>query len=131
MDERKIVLDLRMSRLKVKALEEELKEAKNEEMKKEHDLIEHLESIGAEESATYEGVRVALQKPRLFASFLKDNEEKVFEFVNNQGRSDLIKQTIHSSSLSAWVKERIEAGEEIPGCINFYLQPSVRIYEKN
>lgn len=129
-NEKSLVFQYRLSKHKVAEIEDALKAAKADEQELEHRLLEHLEAIGADSTATYEGVRISVQKPRLYASYLKDNEAFVFDFVTDVGRSDLIKPTINASSLSAWVKERIEAGQNVPEFINFYLKPMVRIQEK-
>lgn len=128
-NEKELVFSYRLAKHKVAELEEALKAAKASEMSLEHEIIEHLEEIGADATAEYEGVTVKLQKPRLFASYLKENEERVFEFAKKEGREDLIKPTIHPSSLSSWVKERIESGLNVPEFLSYYLKPIVRIYQ--
>lgn len=109
--------------------EEAFKKAKEQKDRCEHALLEHLEQTGAEKTATYEGIgHVTRMKPRLYASCNKENEDLLFAFLCANDREDLIKRTVHSSSLSSLVKERIESGEEVPEFISYYLKPSARMY---
>jgi hypothetical protein len=129
MSEFDLVVKLRDARLKRDELEESLKTAKSEYDSLEQALIEAMTANGQEATARYEGLGyVRMMKPRLFASFRKENEDQVFKFLEDSGRADLIKPTVHAGSLSSYVSELVEAGSKIPETINYYLKPSLRLF---
>ena len=95
----------------------------------EAELIEALDARGAEATARFEGIGYArAMKPKLYASFKKENEGDVFKFLIESDRSDLIKETVNASSLSSFVKDNIEAGEDVPDFITYYLKRTVNVY---
>ncbi len=127
--ERDLVLQFKCAKEKRDALKEGLKQAQEEYEKIEFGLIEFLESNSAISTAKYEGIGyVQIQKPRLYASCKEENLQDLFDFLKDQRREDLIKTTVASQSLSTFMSERIESGEEIPECVSYYLKPSVRLY---
>lgn len=96
----------------------------------ERELIEALEAKGATTTAKYQGVGfVSLTKPRVYASYVKDNERDVFDFLKAQERADLIRETVAPQSLSGFVKELLEQGKPVPESINYYLKPGARFYD--
>ena len=131
MSEFDLVKSVRDKRAKVAELSDLLKVLKQELAETEYKLIEALNAEGKESSARYEGVGfVSLSKPQLFASYLKENEEAVFKFLQDSERADLIKPTVHTKSLSSYVSELIENGREVPACISYYLKPTLKLYER-
>lgn len=50
----------------------------------------------------------------LYAGIVKGNEEKAFEWLGDNGRGDVVKQTVNNSSLKAILKGMLTKGEEIP-----------------
>ena len=93
-------------------------------------ILELLEATGAETTARYEGLGYVRQmEPKLYASYAKENEAECFAFVKEQGRGDVIKETIHPGTLSSLVKELIEAGKPIPeGVITYYFKKTARLF---
>ena len=88
-----------------------------------------MESNSAVATAKYEGIGYAqIQKPRLYASCKEENMERLFEFLKEQGREDLIKTTVLPQSLSSFTSECIETGAEVPEFVSYYLKPSIRLY---
>ena len=127
--ERDLVQSLKISRDEVEMLEAQLKAAKEQEAKIESSLIELLEANSAEATAHYDGLgHFKLMKPRLYASVTKENQDKLFSFLDEIGRDDLIKTTVMPQTLSTFVKERIENGEGIPPFVSYYLKPSLRLF---
>jgi len=128
--ERDLVVAYREARLKKEGAEEALEAAKAECDKAEAALIELMDANGATSTAKYDGVGyVSLGTPALYASCTKDNEEELFSFLKQQAREDLIKPTVNSRSLSAFVKEIISSGHEVPKFISYYLKPCARLYK--
>lgn len=127
--ERALVLQFKSAKEKRDAIKESLKLAQEEYEKTEFALIEFLESNSAVSTAKYEGIGYAqIQKPRLYASCKEENMERLFEFLKEQGREDLIKTTVLPQSLSSFTSECIETGAEVPEFVSYYLKPSIRLY---
>lgn len=127
--ERDLVLQFKCAKEKRDRMKESLKDAQAEYDLAESRLIEFLESNSAVSTAKYEGLGYAqIQKPRLYASCRQENMDKLFSFLKDQQREDLIKTTVMPQSLSSFTKECIENGIEVPECINYYLKSSIRLY---
>ncbi|HOD12929.1 MAG TPA: hypothetical protein P5110_09785 [Candidatus Omnitrophota bacterium] len=127
--ERTLVLQFKCAKEKRDAIKESLKLAQEEYEKTEFALIEFMESNSAVATAKYEGIGYAqIQKPRLYASCKEENMERLFEFLKEQGREDLIKTTVLPQSLSSFTSECIETGAEVPEFVSYYLKPSIRLY---
>jgi len=127
--ERDLVLQFKCVKEKRDSMKESLKDAQAEYDSAESRLIEFLESNSAVSTAKYEGLGYAqINKPRLYASCRQENMDKLFSFLKDQQREDLIKTTVMPQSLSSFTKECIESGLEVPECINYYLKSSVRLY---
>lgn len=127
--ERDLVLQFKTAKEKLNELKAELKQAQEEFDRAESEIIEFLESISAVSTAKYEGIGYAqIQKPRLYANCRQENQEKLFEFLRQLDRADLIKTTVMPQSLSSFVSECIENGVGLPDVISYYLKPSVRLY---
>ena len=129
MTEKGLVEKLKSQRTLKASLEGQLKEVKEAEANTKASLIESLEARDAQATAKYEGIGyVSLAKPKLYASYKKENEDSVFKYLRDSKRGDLIKETVHHKSLGTFVKEAIESGKTLPEIISFYLQPDVRFY---
>ena len=108
-----------------------LSEANKEIMQAESALIELLDSKDAKSTAKYVGIgHVTLMKPRLFARYNKEDEDKVFSFLREEGRGDIVKETVHASSLSTFVKEAISDGKAVPEYIPYYMQAKCRLFKE-
>lgn len=130
-NEQDLVMKMKLQAAKVKSIDSELTMARQELEYTKMQLIELMTSQEKERTATYEGVGfVSLMKPKVRARCLKDNEQELFDYLTSVHREDLVKTTVNANSLSTFVKERLEQGDEIPECISYYLQPDVRLYVK-
>jgi len=111
--------------------DEKAKKAKIELGIIESQIIDQLTDKNATSTAKYEGVGFAsIAKPRLFATYSKDQEGKFFEFLKETGNDSLIKPTVHSSSLTSFIGQLLEEGKTIPNYISYYLKPNIRFYTK-
>ena len=129
MTEKDLLIQFTSVKKKRDDLKGALKDAQAEYDTSESQLIEYLESNSAIATAKYEGLGYAqMQKPRLYASCQGDKMNMLFAFLQKVGREDLIKTTVMPQTLSTFVKERIENGDELPEFINYYLKTSIRLY---
>ena len=125
--ERDLVVELKACREKADKLDAELKAAKELRDKAEAALIELLEANTAESTAKYDGIgKFTLLKPRLYASVTEENRDTLLSFLKKIKRADLIKTTVMPQTLSTFVKERIDNGEQVPEFIGNYLKSSLR-----
>ena len=129
LDERELVVQFKQAKERRDRLKEDLKNVQEEYDRAEDALIEFLESKSAVSTAKYEGLGCAqIQKPRLYASCGQEDMEKLFSFLKEKRREDLIKASVMPQSLSNFTKECIENGIEVPEFIKYYLKPSIRLY---
>ena len=129
MTERGMVERLRSAKEKRDSLRLSLTEAQKELDLAEAELLEHLENHDKERTAKYEDLGyVSRVKPKVYASYQKEQEQEVFRYLCSIGRDDIIKPTVHGSSLSALVREFLEEGKEVPRFINYYMKPAARLY---
>ena len=129
MNEKDLLVSFKAKKEALEQAKEAQKAAQSEYDMAEKDLIEHLNTIGADATASYDGLGYAkMSKPTVYASCLKENEDNLKDTLRKMGRGDLIRETINPRSLSALVKELIEAGQEPPAEVNYYLKTSIRVY---
>lgn len=128
--EKELLLALKKAREEKLSTAEDAKRASEEYNKAESRLVEYLEAQEATRTRKYDGVGYAtLMKPRLFASCNKENEPMLFEFLKNISREDMITPTVNRASLSALLGERLENGEAIPECVQYFFKQAIRINE--
>jgi hypothetical protein len=95
-------------------------------------LISLLEDDGKTASARYEGLgHVCIVDGAAFASIEKGRQEEVMDFVKSIGREDMIKTSIHSSTLSTFVRECLKRNDPLPPGVTFYKPKTLRLYKDN
>lgn len=106
-----------------------LDEAKAKLQELESEIVEFLQDKQATSTSKFEGLGyVQLNKPRLYANCNNENMDQLLEYVKLRGRDDMIKTVVMSQTLSQFIGEMVENGEEVPKFVNYYLKPQVRIY---
>ena len=126
MTERELVLEYKLAKDDVERLEDESKKAKNRFEIAQAKLVEELQSKGASKTAKYDGVgTITLMKPSVGAR--SENEDVLFDYLKQIGRDDLIKPTVHHKTLSSFVKEMLDGGQEIPDFIEYWFKTSTRL----
>lgn len=126
MTEKELVLEYSKAKDEVEELEEKLKSAKDRFEQCQAKLVEELQTKGASQTAKYDGVgRITILKPLVGAR--SENEEKLFDYLRQIGRDDLMRLTVHHRTLSSFVKEMLETGKEIPDFIEYWFKPSTRL----
>jgi len=130
-EERDLVIKFRDAKKKKDDLDHQLKEAKKEFERAESVLIEFLEGNEATSSAKYDGIGyVTIPKPRVYANCKKENQETLFQYLEEIERTDMIKTSVNSQTLSSFVKELLDEGKPIPEFIGHYLKTTLRFYDK-
>lgn len=115
---------------KVNALKSELDELQGRKEVLQAEIIELLQSEGKDKTARYEGVgSIGMTKPRLSATVKKEDEKQLFSYLQVCNRTDLVKESVHPMSLSTFVDECIERGEQLPDFISIYYKSQLRFYK--
>lgn len=133
MNERDQLLQYVDARKTVGQIEDNLKTAKAKLYAIEKDLIEGLIDREATATAKYPGLGSAtLLRPKLRASYLKENEGLIFDFIRQEEYGDIIQPTVHHATFSKFVKEILDEGKEIPiqngePIVKYYLDQKVRL----
>jgi len=87
----------------------------------------YLLDINAKRTTTYENIgSVTLKAPLIYAELDKEYEEAVFDFVRQAGEPEIIKLSIHPSTLSSFVDRCIEKGLALPGGLSYRFEPSIQ-----
>ena len=114
----------------VNDLEDQLALAKEEKAKSQAQLIESMDDADTKsvKIITQYGIRNVARTEQLYASVTKEQQEDLLKWVDEEcGRSDMIKQSVHPSTLSSFIGRRIEAGEPVPAFISMYFKAGLRI----
>lgn len=122
----------KMFRLKseIKTLDDALSIKKAEFENLKNILVEYLEDREQTSTGKYAGLgHLTIARPRIFASFEKEDEASVFYWLSENGLTDLIKRSVNSNSLSSVVSHWMEEGMEIPSQIKIYSKNQIRMYK--
>ena len=128
MDERASIKRLKELRADKRALKVQLSDVEKEYVRIESELAEDLMTSGRDATARYDEIGwCSLLKPKVRANVRVDDKEKLFLFLNDKGREDLLKTDVHHASLSTFVNELLELNQEVPEFINYFLEQKVRL----
>lgn len=73
-----------------------------------------------------EGIRVGISG--LVRASLGEDKEAAKEWLRSHGAESLVTETVNASTLSAYAKSKVEAGEDLPeDLFNVYILPSVSV----
>lgn len=112
-------------------LDQQLKATNEEYDRVEAQLYEYLENCDKEKTASYTGIGYAtVCKPKVRASVTNDQMEAFKKYLGRIKRRDLLKETVHASTLAVFVKDLIDQGKPVPECVSYYLQPVIKVYPK-
>lgn len=123
---------------KIITLKAKLKQLKDETTAIEKDLQRTIDELvdmmtieGKTETATYDGIGfIKIREPRIFARCNSEYFEDLKSWLKSIGRDDVIKETVHPSSLSQVVKEYITEGKDLPEIISYYIKPQITVYDR-
>lgn len=93
------------------------------------EMMEKLGMVTADGKGSFtlaSGARIALRNDT-YASYLKQDQDKVFAWLRSNGLGDIIKETVHASTLRSMATELLSEGKELPPEIRVYLERTVTI----
>ena len=126
-DEKELIVEYVQKRKEHEELKQRASEAFNRLSEITQKLVEYMEDTGATSTAKYEGLgRVSLQSPILHAKFDEENRPIVFDFLRKNGMDDVIKETVHHSTLSSFIAGLIKEGKPIPPFISTTYRKTIR-----
>jgi hypothetical protein len=70
--------------------------------------------IAGVQNVTYDGIGRVSLTPDVFVSMKPGAKDALFTWLKKNKLADLIQPTINSSTLKAWVKERMKASKKVP-----------------
>lgn len=118
-DEKELVVEYVQKRKAYKELKQRASEAYEQLNQITQKIIEYMEDTGATATAKYDGLgRLSLKSPQLYAKFEEEDRGAVFDFLRENGMDDVIKETVHHSTLSSFIAGLIKEGKPIPPFIS-------------
>lgn len=131
MDEKILLEKFRAAKFRLAEVREEEKIASADFEAVKLELITYLKEREMKGTGKYEGLGFAtLEKPEIKANVLAEDREKLFEYLKEQGLGDVIKPTVHHSTLSAIVADQYNQGKPVPDFIKVFWMDNVRFYER-
>jgi hypothetical protein len=96
------------------SLEGELKEVNHEIKTLETESLPQQMDANEIEKFTTDGVGTIYTQVKVYASVLKEDEEKFHEWLRGEGHGDMIRPYVFPGTLSSFAKEQLENGVELP-----------------
>lgn len=82
------------------------------------------------EKMTIEGVGTLYTQAGVYASILASDRDKAYDWLREHGHGDIVKETVHHQSLTAWVKEMLGDGNQLPEFFNAKPTTTARLRRK-
>ena len=78
-----------------------------------------LQNVKGEDGTTF------YRKEQLFANVKIEDKPRFFDWLRDHQMGDIIKEDIHSKTLTAFVKEQIEHGNELPDYVSIFTRDTI------
>lgn len=104
-------------------------QARYDELRKEA-IPEEMEAIGIKGSFTLSTGERLTASTKTFASVKAADREDFHDWLRAQGAADLIKEAVNPQTLSAFARERLENGEDLPPIVQVYTETTVSVTKK-
>lgn len=118
----------------------EKKETLEDDLKKLNAEIESVEEQLADQMITEENSSFTRKgktfylTEKLFVNSIADKRDDLHSWLKKNGFQDLVKETVHPSTLKGFVKEQLEENEELPedirDCISYFKKPGIGMRKK-
>lgn len=125
-----MVHDLRDLKDRKEQLEDELKSVNGQiRALAEGKIPEYMEENEIEKFSVT-GVGTVYVQQKVYANVKADDREAFFHWLRENGSADLIKETVHPSTLNAFAKEQLSEGKELPDVLDARLYPTATLRRK-
>ena len=111
-------------------LEARLKEINKAKTELETQKLPKMMEDAEVEKMTIEGVGTLYTQAGVYASVLAADREMAYDWLRENGHGDIVKETVHHQSLTAWVKEMLGDGNEVPEFFNAKPTTTARLRKK-
>ena len=130
-EEFKLTADLVKWKRRKTELNKEVKEAGSEYAAAETNMIEYLMRMAQQGTRQYAGIgQVTIDGKNIHASISEENKEIAFKEIEAMGRGEIIKRSVHPSTLEAFVSELQDTGVAVPQHISVYETPKLSFAKK-
>lgn len=128
-DEKKLLEIFVVAKDDVEKLTTLLDMATKKKNKIEDKLIKLLEDDDKSASARYDDLgHVIIVEGAAYASIEKGRADDVIAYLKSIGRDDMIRNSVHSATLSSYVRECLKENKDIPPGTTFYKPKGLRFY---
>ena len=109
------------------ALTDELKKQRDD---KEAELLDLLTAENKKSSARYNGIgHVTCLEPVVANAYILEGQEEVlFSYLRKVDREDLIKTSVHHTSLASFIGQQIKDGKQVPPGVGYGMRQKLRPY---
>lgn len=108
-------------------LEEQLKETnKRIKVLTEKDIPEAMDDRDIDKFSV-QGVGTIYTQAEVYANVKKDDRPAFYEWLRESGHGEVVVDYVHPSTLKAFVKERLENGEEFPDFVGATVISTARL----
>lgn len=129
--EYELVAKLVKARAAKKDADDLAKEAASVAAAAEDEMVEYLRKNSLESTKSYDGLGVAvIEGMKVMPSITEENRPAAFAALREMGRGEVIKESVHPSTLSALVSEMLDKGAKIPESISYFLKPKLSLKKK-
>lgn len=117
-------------RLKTR-LNKEIAEAQTAYGKAEEAMRMHFERRAVMGTKRYAGFgQVSIDGVDVYPSIPEEDKEKAFQEIEEMGRGEIIKRSIHHSTLESFVNELLDAGAKVPEHVKYFTKPKLSFAKK-
>ena len=109
-----------------KELQEQIKDINASLENLELMLLTRMKEAGLQNFKTDKGLQAIIKKD-LFVHVDKTKEGELFEWLQETGRGDVIKPTVHHQTLKAIIREALENAIPIPECVNIFEKERITL----
>jgi len=121
---KELIQELSETRKLYKDTSDTLNDLKEKKTQLEVALFLALENAGLQNVKGEDGTTF-YRKEQLFASVKIQDKPRFFEWLRNHQMGDIIKEDVHPKTLTAFVKEQIEHGNELPDYVSTFTRDTI------
>jgi hypothetical protein len=111
-----------------KKLKAEMEEARATKEAWEEELLSKMLEEEVQNIKTADGMFYSREDT--YANYDHARENEVFDWLHDTGNETLIRETINARTLTAWVKEQMEMGTDIPDFFNIVIKHRIGLRAK-
>ena len=119
-----LIQELSLIRKMYKDTSDTLENVKEKKTQLEQALFIALENAGLQNVKGEDGTTF-YRREQFFANVKVQDKPVFFQWLRDNGMGDIIKEDIHSKTLTAFVKEQLEHENPLPDCVNTFTRDTI------